>query len=172
MIEFVTEPKRATKKEIEYIQDIFSYQFGYDLSDCVFSQYNNFYIQRSINTNRVRNILDDKKNLFLVLRAQDNLFSLTINAADKIVECSKPLKLRLVVSNEIAKAVQNSGNVFCKHVKSIDLSLRAGDQGIVVNDNDKVIAIGRLKLSAEEIMEYKRGVALVVKERIKNGINT
>ncbi|ARM75890.1 PUA domain-containing protein [Acidianus manzaensis] len=171
MIEFVTEPKRASKKELSYLQDIFSYQFGYDIADCIFSE-QSFYIQRSINTDRIRNILDNRKNLFLVLRAQDNLFSLTINSANKIVECVKPYKLRLVVSNEIAKAIQESGNVFCKHVKQIDHELRAGDQGIIVNENDNVIAVGRLKLSAEEIMEYKRGIALVVKERNKNGTNT
>lgn len=172
MSEFLTEAKLADKKEIEYLYDVASYQFGYDVGECIFLNSNySFYIQRSVNTGRIRNVLDESKRLFLVLRAQDNLFSLTINAAKRIISCTNSPRLRVIVENSIAEAIRKSGNVFCKHVKNIDKSLRAGDQAIVVNERDNVIAVGRLKLSAEEIMEYKRGVALVVKERVKDGIN-
>ncbi|MFP3164913.1 MAG: PUA domain-containing protein [Acidianus sp.] len=167
MKEFVTYPEKVSEFDFFYLKNIFAYQFGYDIAGCVFDNSNSFFIQRSINTNRIRNILIDN-NLFLVLRAQDNLFSLTLDSAKKIKMCSKPPRFRVIIPYDIAKVVRYSGNVFAKHVIEVDKSLRAGDQVIVVDSDDNIVAVGRLKLSAEEIIEYKRGVAVIVKERNKN----
>ncbi len=167
MKEFVTYPEKVSNLDFFYLKSIFAYQFGQDIADCVFDNSSPLFIQRSIYTNRIRNVIVND-NLFLVLRAQDNLFSLTLKSAEKIKECSKSPRFRVIIPFDIANFVKNSGNVFAKHVINVDRSLRAGDQVIVVDNNDNIIAVGRLKLSAEEIIEYKRGVAVIVKERNKN----
>ncbi|BDC19289.1 PUA domain-containing protein [Acidianus sp. HS-5] len=167
MKEFVTYPERVSNFDFFYLRNIFAYQFSQDIAECVFDNLPSFFIQRSINTNRIRNIIVNNE-LFLILRAQDNLFSLTLDSAEKIKECSKSPRFRIIIPFDIANFVKNSGNVFAKHVINVDRSLRAGDQVIVVDESDNIIGIGRLKLSAEEIIEYKRGVAVIVKERNKN----
>lgn len=75
--------------------------------------------------------------------------------------------LRVVVRKEVEDAILREGNVFAKHVENVDRRLRAGDEAIVVNKDDELLAIGKMRLSGEEVMEYKRGVALTVRERWK-----
>lgn len=52
-------------------------------------------------------------------------------------------------------------------MENVDRKLRAGDEALVVNGDDELLAIGKMRLSGEEVMEYKRGVALTVRERWK-----
>ncbi|MEM3292633.1 MAG: PUA domain-containing protein, partial [Saccharolobus sp.] len=59
-------------------------------------------------------------------------------------------------------------NVFAKHVIAVDSSIRSGDEVIIVNENDKLIALGKAKLSGEEMLEYKKGVAVYVKRGVND----
>ncbi|EZQ03034.1 pseudouridine synthase [Candidatus Acidianus copahuensis] len=170
MREYLTIPHKISDIERKYIAEILAYQFDRELVDPFLE--NIFYIQNSINTNRIRNVLNSEMNLFLVLRAQDNLFSLTLLSGEILRRYTKPVKYRIIVPKDIGEAIMTGGNVFAKHVINIDKSLRYGDQAIVVDNDDKLIAIGKLRLSGEEIMEYKRGIALSVKERVKYENNT
>uniref|UniRef100_A0A0F2LV78 Pseudouridine synthase n=1 Tax=Candidatus Aramenus sulfurataquae TaxID=1326980 RepID=A0A0F2LV78_9CREN len=119
----------------------------------------------------MRNVLKDNI-LYLVLKAQDNLFSLTDSSSLTIKECTKIPEYRVVVPNDIAEVIREGGNVFSKHVIQADKSLRAGDYVLVVNEEDRLIAYGKMKVSGEEAIEYKKGVAVNVKGRIKNENNT
>ncbi len=170
--QFVTDPQQLIEFDFIYLKNIAEYQFGQDIANCLFPEKSSFLIQRSLNTWRIRNILNKDNSLYLVLRAQDNLFSLTNISANIIKECSKPPDFRVIVSNDIGKVIREEGNVFAKHIMKIDRRLRSGDNVIVVNEEDELIAYGRMKISGEEAIEYKRGVAVNVKGRLKNGNNT
>ncbi|MCH1771769.1 MULTISPECIES: PUA domain-containing protein [Metallosphaera] len=162
--QFVTEPEDALPY-LEVLKAIADYQFGIGIGNCLFDQ-DSFRIQRSVNTWRIRNVLS-KDGLFLVLRPQDGLFSLTINAGMRLKECAPFPSLRVMVRKEVEDAILKEGNVFAKHVENVDRKLRAGDEALVVNGDDELLAIGKMRLSGEEVMEYKRGVALTVRERWK-----
>jgi uncharacterized protein with predicted RNA binding PUA domain len=170
--QFVTEPQQLIDFDFVYLKNIAEYQFGQDIASCLFPDKSLFFIQRSLNTWRIRNILNNDNSLYLILRAQDNLFSLTEISANIIKDCSKPPAFRVIISNDIGKIIREGGNVFSKHVINVDKRLRAGDDVIIVNEEDELIAYGRMKISGEETIEYKRGVAVNVKGRLKNGNNT
>lgn len=162
----VTQPEDASPY-IDYIHAVAEFQFGSDVASCLFKGGLAFRIQRSVNTWRIRNVLLPNNSLFLVLRAQDNLFSLTLKAGEKIKECLPFPRLRVVVRDEIQEVLKKQGNVFAKHVVDVDRGLRAGDEAIVVTSKDQLIAVGKMRLSGEEVTEYKKGVALTVRERLK-----
>jgi len=170
--QFVTEPQELIDFDFIYLKNIAEYQFGQDIANCLFPDKSIFFIQRSLNTWRIRNILNKDNSLYLILRAQDNLFSLTNISANIIKECSKPPDFRVIISNDIGRIIREEGNVFSKHIIKIDKRLRSGDDVIIVNEEDELIAYGRMKISGEEAIEYKRGVAVNVKGRLKNGNNT
>ncbi|EHP69475.1 MAG: PUA domain-containing protein [Metallosphaera yellowstonensis] len=162
----VTQPEDATPY-IDYIHAIAEFQFGSEIASCLFKSGLTFKIQRSVNTWRIRNVLLSDNSLFLVLRAQDNLFSLTLKAGEKIRECVPVPRLRVIIKEEVKDILKKQGNVFAKHVMEADTSLRAGDEAIVVTTKDELIAVGKMRLSGEEVTEYKKGVALTVRERSK-----
>ncbi|MDT7875953.1 MAG: PUA domain-containing protein [Sulfolobaceae archaeon] len=161
-------PYKASEKEISYLYDIASYQFSETVSSCLFSAYPYFLIQRSTTTNKIRNILTPDNKLFLVLRAQDNLFSLTEISGMLIKNCTQRPEFRFVVRNEISKFIREGKNVFCKFVVDADENIRYGDEVLVVNEDDELLAIGRARVSGEEVKQYKRGIAVIVKREINS----
>lgn len=164
----LSKPTRAEKEEIEYLREIASYQFSAQIAECLFPQDKIFLIQRSINTGRIRNILTEDKRLYLVLRAQDNLFSLTEISGSIIKSCSSPPSFRFIVRSDISNFIREGRNVFCKFVINVDPNIRAGDEVLIVDENDNLLAIGKAKVSGEEVKQYKKGLAVIVKRGIKN----
>ncbi|MEM4080188.1 MAG: pseudouridine synthase, partial [Metallosphaera sp.] len=112
--QFVTDPEEASPY-LDVLRSIADYQFGIGTAPCLFNSESSFTIQRSVNTWRIRNVLLDGK-LFLVLRPQDGLFSITVFAAELLKKCSNPPRLRVTVNDEVIQAIMKEGNVFAKHV--------------------------------------------------------
>ena len=164
----LTKPFRAETDEIEYLKNIASYQFSYKIASCLFPDNNVFLIQKSLTTNRIRNVLTEDKKLYLVLRAQDNLFSLTDISGNIIKNCSSPPSFRFIIRSDVAEFIREGRNAFCKFVVDADKNIRAGDEVLLVDENDNLIGIGRAKVSGEEVKQYKRGLAVIVKRGIKN----
>jgi uncharacterized protein with predicted RNA binding PUA domain len=50
--------------------------------------------------------------------------------------------------------------VFAKHVKIVDSQLRAGDELLVVDEQDRLLAVGKANLSPNEMLALTRGVAV------------
>ncbi len=163
---FVTNPESVMDFDFVYLKAIAEYQFDPNVADCLFPDKSLFSIQRSLNTWRIRNVLRGNR-LYLVLKAQDNMFSLTELSSQTIKECTKIPEYRVIVPKDIGDAIRKGGNVFAKHVIQVDKSLRAGDYVLVVNEEDELLAYGKMRLSGEEVIEYKKGMAVSVKGRIK-----
>jgi len=62
--------------------------------------------------------------------------------------------------------VAEGRNVFAKHVVEADPEIRSGDEVIVVDERDILVAVGKAVLSGEEMVAFSRGIA--VKTRIGN----
>lgn len=103
----------------------------------------------------------------LTLRPTNGLYTLSLFSAEKIIENTKPPRLRTIIKNEVAEFIKKGRNVFCKHVIGIDNNLRALDEVIVVNEDDELLGIGRLKIPVPYIKTFKKGIAI----KIRKGIN-
>lgn len=138
----------------------------------MFNEIDEIRIEKSKNTDKIRYIyLSD--NLLLTLKPTNGLFTLSLFSAKKIINKTSPPRLRCIVLTEISEFIKKGRNVFCKHVVDIDYNLRALDEVIVVNQNDTLLAIGRLKIPVPYILNFKSGVATIVrrgvsKSKIKN----
>jgi len=86
--------------------------------------------------------------LFLVIRAHDYRYSLSLEAARVLLDYFPPPRLRVVVNGTIQYK-----SVPCNIVENADRDLRAGDEVAVVDRNDLLIGVGRLRLSPLEILE-------------------
>jgi len=151
---------------IRQIKAISDYQFGRLITDILFEDINKIHFKRSRSTNKIRYVFY-KQNLILTLRPNNGFFTLSLDAANKIIRRIGPPKLRVIVLNEISEFIMKGRNVFCKHVVDIDDNLRPLDEVIVVNQNDELLAIGRLKLPITYIKSFSNGVAI----KIRKGVN-
>jgi len=147
------------------VKGISDYQFGKDITDILFDDMEYITIQRSPNTNKIRYIYY-KKELLLVLRPINGLFTLTLLSAKKIREKTCIPRLRVVVLNDIAEFIKKGRNVFCKHVVDVDKTLRPLDEVVVVNQNDELLGFGRLKVPVSYIRSFSNGIAVNIRKGI------
>ena len=147
------------------IKAISDYQFGTKITDTLFSNDKGIKIERSKNTDKIRYVYFEDK-LMCTLRPTNGLFTLSLYSAQKIIEKTAPPKLRTTVLTEISEFIRKGRNVFCKHVVDIDEDLRPNDEVIVVNEDDELLGIGRLKIPVPYVKTFKSGIAINVRKGV------
>jgi predicted RNA-binding protein (TIGR00451 family) len=77
-----------------------------------------------------------------------------------------PPRLRVTVKPDSVEFNREGKNVFAKFVVDCDENLRPGDEVLVVDEQDKLVAIGRAVMTRAEMMAFDIGVAVRVREGI------
>ncbi len=146
-------------RDINKVKKIMEYQFGSGADSLIDEKVR---IKRSRKTGRIRWIYD-KKELIASVRASDHFIIPKIPLAEKIHKFFKYPKLRVVIDQEALPFVSEGKSVFAKFVREIDMDLRAGDEVLVVDENDNLIRTGTLILSPQECLDFDRGIAVRVR---------
>ncbi|MBA7715905.1 MAG: pseudouridine synthase [Candidatus Lokiarchaeota archaeon] len=150
---------------LRQIKAISDYQFGKEITDILFDNLEQINFRRSPKTNKIRYVYYEN-NLLLTLRPTNGFFTLTLYSAKKLINNTTPPKLRVVVLNEISDFIKEGRNVFCKHVVDIDDNLRPLDEVIVVNQDDELLSIGKLKIPVSYAKSFSKGIAVSVRKGI------
>jgi len=163
----IEEEKTAVLRKIRSIAD---YQFGKGVGRKLFPD--DVEIVFSKRTGRIRHVYLNGVRL-ATLRPSDGLFALSIAGAKRVVGEGKFLRLWVRVQDDIAPLIAEGRNVFAKHVADADKEIRPHEEVIVVDGENRVLAVGRAVLSGEEMLAFSRGVAVQVRkgaaEDIKKG---
>jgi conserved protein with predicted RNA binding PUA domain len=127
--------------------------------------------QFSTKTGRLRYVVDHStKKVLFSLRANGSIAP-TIAGASLMLGSSKRRSPRprfiVTVLNGVSDFVSEGKTVFCKHVVSCDKSLRAGEDVVVLNERGVLLAVGKSVLPCQLMKQFKRGVAVKVREGIK-----
>ncbi len=150
---------------LKRIRTIADYQFGKGAGEMLFPD--NVEFQFST-TGRVRQVLLGNERL-ATLRARDGLFTLSITGARAIHGYIRYPGHRVVVNSDAAPFVAKGKTAFARHVTTIDPDIRAGQEVLVVDENDQLLATGKAMLSAIEMPVFKKGMAVDVRAGIKGG---
>ena len=100
------------------------------------------------------------------LRPTNGFFTVSLFSARKIIDNTPSPKFRAVVMSEVSEFIRKGRNVFCKHVVDIDVALRPNDEVIVVNENNDLLAIGKLVLPVPYVRSFQTGIALKIRKGI------
>ena len=136
------------------------YQFGIDATDALFKGDIELVISRK--TGKIRNVIAGGEHI-LSMRAGDGLYTLRKEGAVRIVSAVPAPFMRVRVTDDAVPFVSEGRNVFCQFVDECDGELRPMEEAIVTDGNDRVIATGRMMLTADEIRSFKKGVAVKVR---------
>jgi len=142
------------------VQVIADFQFGKGAGQALFPEGCEVILSR---TGRVRQISLCGKRLATV-RAQDGRFTLGIDGALRLLSALPPPAYRVVVRDEVAEFIRQGKNTFAKHVIATDPAIRAGDEVMVVNGEDELLATGSAVLSGGEMLPFNYGVAVKVRQ--------
>ncbi|VVB71536.1 tRNA-guanine(15) transglycosylase [uncultured archaeon] len=135
---------------------IADFQFGRGAGRALFPEDTTYSLSK---TRRLRYLFSGKERIATV-RASDGLLTLSMLGAQRLHALFPQPRLRIVASDEAAPFVVKGGNVFAKHVLSVDPEVRAGEEVLVVDGNDRLLATGTAMLAPEEMLQIKRGLAV------------
>ncbi len=152
------------EKLLRMVRVIADYQFGRGAGKILFPDSCKFVL--SPKTGKVRQIKDNGVRI-ATLKADTGLFTLSIEGARRLHSFLEYPKLRVVVLNDVSEFVAKGRSVFAKHVVEVDEDIRANDEVLVVDEEDNLLATGKAVLSAKEMMEFQRGVAVVVRQGVR-----
>jgi predicted RNA-binding protein (TIGR00451 family) len=147
------------------VKAICDYQFGQAITDILFEDESKVQIIFSRNTGKIKHLYHDN-NLMLNLRPTNGFFTLSLFSAEKIINKTPSPKLRAVVMNEVSDFIKKGRNVFCKHVVDIDITLRPNDEVIAVDQNNNLLAIGKLMIPVPYVRSFQTGIALKIRKGI------
>ncbi|NWG09396.1 MAG: queuine tRNA-ribosyltransferase [Nitrososphaerales archaeon] len=151
------DPKKRLSMTIDYL-------FGRGTSSVIPVDRLNFAFSKR--TGRMKSVLLDGK-LLATLRS-DGGIALTIHGADLLTKHPGFFENCVVVGDEAREYVSMGRSAFVKHVVSCGDRIRPGSEVVVVDTNRRVIAVGKAILSARMMRSFKQGVAVKVREGIKN----
>jgi conserved protein with predicted RNA binding PUA domain len=156
--------KNALSDDLNRIRAVADYQFGKDTGKALFPK--DVEIQYSPRTGRIRFINHGGERL-ATLRPTDGLLSLSIKSAQTMAMQKPHPKCFVTLQNSVAEYIKKGGDVFAVHVVKVDEEIRAKDEVVVVDEDGKVLAVGRAVLSSEEMRSFKSGVAVKVRHGIE-----
>ncbi|MEI6104731.1 MAG: PUA domain-containing protein [Methanothrix sp.] len=139
---------------------IADYQFGRGAGEALFLDDTTYSLSK---TRRLRYLYSGKERIVTV-RASDNLLTLSMMGARRLHARFESPHLRVVASEDAAPFVAKGGNLFAKHVLSVDPQIRAGEEVLVVNSQDQLLATGTAVLAPEEMLQIKRGIAVAARK--------
>jgi 7-cyano-7-deazaguanine tRNA-ribosyltransferase len=121
--------------------------------------------RKSRKTGRIRNVYLNKVHI-ISFRARDGYITLKPGGAEMLHGNFAPPRLRVTVKPDSVEFNREGKNVFAKFVVDCDENLRPGDEVLVVDEQDKLVAIGRAVMTRAEMMAFDIGVAVRVREGI------
>ena len=146
-------------ERLSRVRMIADYQFGKGIGKELFPEGSTFQLSR---TKRVRQVVHSGKRI-ATARAKDGFFTLSIEGASVVHRLLPGKRLRVVVSEEAVPFVQAGKTAFAKHVIEIDPELRAGEEVLVTDKEDRLLATGQLLLSPAELRSLDSGAAVDVR---------
>jgi uncharacterized protein with predicted RNA binding PUA domain len=142
------------------VRIIADYQFGKGAGNGLFPDRCEFTLSR---TGRVRQILLEGTRL-ATLRARDGRLTLSLAGAQRLREALPPPRYRVSIEPSVSEFIARGRTAFARHVLSADPTVRAGDEVLLVTGDDELLATGTALLSGAEILSFKYGPAVKVRQ--------
>ena len=155
---------RYKKDDIKKVKAIADYQFGVGAGKALFA--GNINIEKSKKTGKIRHIYDGKV-LIVNMRASDSYLILSKEGAKRLHNAMPYPQNRVVVNKDSEPFALDGKSVFCKFVVDCDDNIRAKDEVLIVNEEDKLLAYGKSLLCACEIKEFMTGQAIKTRKGMK-----
>jgi uncharacterized protein with predicted RNA binding PUA domain len=140
-----------------------NYIFGKDI--CSVLPFNEVKFSFSRRTGRLKQVFH-KEVLFASLRS-DGSIALTVYGATILVKHPLFLKNCIIVEDGPDIFVSSGKSLFAKHIISCGDNIHPGSDVTILNKHNHVIAVGKAILSAKMMRTLKRGVAVKIRESIK-----
>lgn len=149
---------RKADNDYQKISDVSKYWFGVN----IFEKTDKIRVSRK--TNKIREV-NEKGKVVASFRANDFMILLH-EGSRRLFDLTK--SHRVVVKNDVSPFIKEGKSAFAKHVIKADEKIIPGQQVIVVNQKNQLLASGEALMNAKEMLDFDRGVAVQVRWSNKN----
>ncbi|WP_455463613.1 PUA domain-containing protein, partial [Candidatus Hodarchaeum mangrovi] len=119
-------------------------------------------IERSRKTGILRRF-SDKEGLLGTFRAQDFSIIPSSSFAKRLHNHIKYPNRRVIAAEESIPFILNNKDMLAKFVTDADPMIRPGEEVLIVDQNDVFLNFGTSILSAQEMLDFERGIAVQVR---------
>jgi 7-cyano-7-deazaguanine tRNA-ribosyltransferase len=116
-------------------------------------------------TGKLRNVIVSGEHV-LSMRAHDGMYTLKLAGARRLHSAWGSPRLRVVVDQDAVPFARDGKSVFAQFVLDADEELRPGDEALVVDETDDLLAVGRVLLNRREMLSFKKGRAAKVRQGV------
>ncbi|MEM4848162.1 MAG: PUA domain-containing protein [Ignisphaera sp.] len=107
------------------------------------------------------------KELFATIRASD-FYLIPHMPMGTLLHKALPFpKRRVAVANEMIEDILEGHTVFAKHIILADETLKPFEEVLVVDENDKLISLGKTLLDYETMITATYGAAVQIREKVR-----
>lgn len=122
-------------------------------------------IEKSRETQKIRTVHLDGQHV-LSLRAHDGFWTLKPAGARILHAALAAPANRVVVKVDSVPFNRAGKSVFAQYVAAIDPALRPGDECLVTDETDNLVAVAQLLLAPDEVADFRKGMAAKVRDGI------
>lgn len=160
-LEEVAPAAKSRDVDLLRVKAVLDMQFGRGAADLLEGKKVEFV--KSKNTGKIRNIVVDGAHAFS-MRAHDGRLTPKMEGARLLMGVLPRGAMMVTVEDEPTEFAAKGSNVFAKFVVDCDPAIRPGDSVLVVNTRGELAAVGRSLMVRREMLTFKRGIAVRVKE--------
>ncbi|MDD1766353.1 MAG: hypothetical protein LUQ00_00330 [Candidatus Methanomethyliaceae archaeon] len=153
--------RQITDDDLIRIRAVADYQFGAGCGEALIPD--RIAVIKSRKTGKVKGIYH-KGRLLATLRPSDGYLALSVDGARLLVKVLNPPRYRIVVQDDVLDFIKQGRNLFSKHVVSADPEIRPGEEVLITDSRDHVVAVGRATLNGTEMKRFKIGLAAKVRK--------
>ncbi|AUV81451.1 hypothetical protein C2R22_07100 [Salinigranum rubrum] len=150
----------ADERDRRQLRTVADYQFGRGAGAALFPEAEALRIDRT-SSGRPSQVHADAGRV--VTYAVDGRFTLGVEGGRRLLAALDPPAYRVVVGEESEPFVRDGKNAFAKFVRDVDPRIRPGDEVVVVDESDALLAVGRAELSADAMADFGTGMAVKVR---------
>lgn len=153
--------QQARESSADQARAVCEYQFGPGAARALLAGRMEY--ARSRNTGKLRGISSEGRQI-LFFRTEDGLFSLKFHGGEILHGALPPPAMRVVCLPDAVPFVSSGRSLFTRFVAEADDGILPGNECIVVDGNDTLLAVGRALLRREEMLSFGKGVAVDIRE--------
>ena len=152
--------KPISDDDLTRIRAVADYQFGAGAGEALFPE--GLMVVKSRKTGKVKSIFLNG-GLLATLKPSDGFFAMNIEGACRLAKALPIPRYRVIVMDDVLEFIKRGMNLFAKHVFSADPEIRPGEEVLITDSKDRVIAVGRAMLNGIEMKRFKIGLAVKVR---------
>ncbi len=149
---------------LKIVRDIADFQFGRGVGGKLFPD--ECRVEVSKRTGRPRYVYLGGEFL-ATIRYPDNLIALSLEGARRLRSALGENAPRVVIRKEAINKVLNGLNLAPRDISFCNPSIRPGDEVIIEDEDERVLAVGRAVVSAQTMRELSRGTAVKLRKVLK-----